>query len=208
MIERVIKSVKIFYVVGFLLFALPYSREIFLFLNPLAIPILTAAILWLHKDHNRKSVTAMVAIVVISFLYEMVGVNGSVIFGEYNYGSSMGLKIWNTPPAIGIHWLFLIYCTSGIASMITTKRVTHIITASALMVIYDLLLEAVAPVMKMWSFSEGYPPLANFRGWFILSLILHSIFTLSGLVAEKRVSLIMLVWQSIFLGAILIYTSL
>jgi putative membrane protein len=49
------------------------------------------------------------------------------------------------------------------------KEVLIILSASSLMLVYDLFLEQVAPKMDMWSFKNLNVPLDNYIAWFIFA---------------------------------------
>ena len=49
------------------------------------------------------------------------------------------------------------------------------------MVLYDVIMEQVAPVMDMWKFDDGVPPLRNYISWFLLAVIFHSLVRLAGI---------------------------
>lgn len=163
-----------FYTVGLLLFMLPFTRELFISMTALSLLLVIGVILYFHKEWNIKTVFYFAFIVVSSFLLEMQGTTTGEIFGAYNYQRGLGLQINHTPVIIGLNWLFLVYASHDIANRITSHALQRILTGTLLMIIYDLLLEWVAPFMRMWSFNSGYPPLRNFVAWFIASFIFHS----------------------------------
>ena len=46
---------------------------------------------------------------IIGFGVEVVGVNTSVLFGDYKYGNLMGIKLWGVPLLIGVQWFVTIF---------------------------------------------------------------------------------------------------
>lgn len=82
------------------------------------------------------------------------------IFGTYNYGNALGIKILETPILIGFNWLFLTYCFS-FWDHLGLKSIFVIILAPLLMVLYDLALEHVAPALNMWSWEQNTIPITN-----------------------------------------------
>ncbi|MRR24134.1 carotenoid biosynthesis protein, partial [bacterium] len=103
------------------------------------------------------------------------------------YGNTLGPKLLNTPLIIGLNWFLLIYCTNVISRQLwqriydgkTGRRsgliqsIFIVVTASLLMVFYDLLLEPAAIRLDMWSWECGIIPLRNFLAWFFFSLLFH-----------------------------------
>ena len=119
---------------------------------------------------TKNWLLAGIAIATCCFLIEMIGVNTGVIFGEYEYLDNLGFKLWNTPLLIGGNWLLLTIGSYALIQSVVKKEAVRIVLAALVMVLVDVLIEGVAPAMRMWSF-DGYPPMQNFVAWFIVSLI-------------------------------------
>ena len=128
----------------------------------------------------------------------MAGVQTGVLFGHYIYGSALGPKIWDTPILIGLNWLLLIYCTAAIVNGLISKKVYRIILASVLMVLYDLVLEYVAPAMDMWTWDSKYPGPRNFIMWFFLSLLFHSLLQGTNIIIKNKPARYLFLIQFIF----------
>jgi putative membrane protein len=95
------------------------------------------------------------------------------LFGTYVYGEGLGFKIADVPLIIGLNWTFLTYASNSIVSKYTSKNIPVIVGAALLMVLYDILLEKVAPLMDMWSFSRNDPPVSNYVVWFLMALVFN-----------------------------------
>lgn len=65
-------------------------------------------------------------------------------------------------------------------SHLVWKSVFVIITASLLMVLYDLFLEPAAMRLDMWSWEGGRIPFSNYAAWFLLSLLFHTLVRITG----------------------------
>jgi putative membrane protein len=50
---------------------------------------------------------------------EVVGVKTGLIFGEYKYGSTLGIKLFEVPLIIGFNWVFVILGSISISRLIT-----------------------------------------------------------------------------------------
>lgn len=162
-----------FYIVGLILFMIPFTREFFIFLIPFSLLLVIGAILYFHKNWNRKTVIYFAFIVIATFFFEMAGTITGDIFGTYSYDWGLGIKVNHTPLIIGVNWLFLVYASHDISERFLRKPIYRVILASALMVLYDVIMEWVAPVMQMWHFDTPYPPFRNFVAWFTAAFILH-----------------------------------
>jgi len=111
----------------------------------------------------------------IGMTVELIGVNTSLLFGNYHYGENLGIKIMGVPLLIGINWVVLIFLTAILAKRYISNKWLAILTGSILMVGLDFFIEPIAPIFDFWHWAEGYAPLRNFTDWFIVSFILQMI---------------------------------
>jgi len=189
----------IFYTVGISGFSIPLTRELFLNLTPFAILLSIFLLMIFHESEpDRKTLTALAIILAGTWGIEAAGVATGAIFGSYNYGSGLGLKLLDTPLLIGINWLFLIYVTSCIADSIPVNQVIRIIIASLLMVLYDFIMENVAMDLDMWSFKGGMPPVKNYIAWFAIAVIIHAAIRVTGISFRNRIATFIFVLQALF----------
>ena len=200
----------VFFSVGVAGTALDLSRDIFIRLTPLALLLCLSALLAFHRsDAPGKDLLIFGTILTAGFLVETAGVNSGKIFGNYAYGEGLGLKIFNTPLLIGVNWVVLTYSTAIIVDKLTVPGVLRIPAASALMVLYDLIMEQVAPVMRMWSFENAIPA-QNYLMWFVVAAIFHTMILIAGLRFSNRIAPFIFIIQGIFfliLYLIFRYTS-
>jgi uncharacterized membrane protein len=176
----------VFYIVGLILFAVPVTRELFISITSITLLLVIAIVFFFHKQWNTKTIIVFGAIIILSFLLEMMGVSIGKPFGMYQYDNGLGLKIFNTPIIIGLNWLFLVYATQAIANNITSITTTKIIIGSLLMVMYDLIMEYVAPTMNMWHFTTTYPPISNFVTWFLAAFFFHTFLVTNRINVESN----------------------
>jgi len=163
----------VFYCVGLVLYFTPLTHELFILITPFTLVLVAVAIFSHHKEWNIKTIAVLASIFLLSFFTEIIGVATSKIFGMYTYGNGLGIKIADVPIVIGLNWVFLTYASNSIISKYTTKNIPIIVGAASLMVLYDILLEKVAPLMDMWQFSKNEPPVSNYVVWFLLALFFN-----------------------------------
>ena len=169
----------IFYIVGITGIIVPATRTLFIKLIPAALILNVAILAVFHRGRPEKAMLiAFPVIFLLSFVIEVIGAETGVIFGNYRYGEGLGLKVYNTPLIIGINWLMLVYMTASITRKYNIRVFPGIIIASLMMVIYDIVLEQVAPKMDMWYWEDNIVPLQNYAAWFILAMGFHSMFNL------------------------------
>jgi putative membrane protein len=206
--KEVRKFIVIFYIVGFLGFVIPFSRDIFTKITPLALLLCTYLLFVFHNKLLVKDVLAFLLIYILGFLTEAIGVNTGLIFGHYSYGSALGPAIWGTPLLIGINWLFLAYSSLAVAEKISNKAILQIAIAPTLMLIYDLVLEQVAPVMDMWTWQDAFVPLKNFISWWCIGLTFAGILRIFKTNTNNPLAFILLVCQFAFFTLLFLFSSL
>lgn len=134
--------------------------------------LLNFLLLAISLKSNLSRFNLIIAILfLIGFVAEIIGVQTSLLFGNYYYLTNLGPKIYGVPLIIGINWAILSIGAWVIISEFFEHRVLRIILASFLMVFFDLLMEPVAIKLNFWKWENGIIPLYNFACWFIISLI-------------------------------------
>lgn len=195
----------VFYCVGIFGMAYGPTREFFITLTPLALLLsLLVVILYHQPDDLIKEIILFISIFTAGFLTEAAGVYTGRVFGSYAYGEGLGIKLLDTPLLIGINWVLLVWCTAVISERVKIPATLKIIFSSIIMVLYDVLLEQVAPLMDMWKFDGGTPPLRNYSSWFLLAVIFHSLVRLAGIKPVNRIATFVLYVQAGFFVILLI----
>jgi putative membrane protein len=197
-----------FYIVGFLLYIIPFTRAIFIYLIPWILLANVAIMLVFHKDRNLKSLSVFVVVILAAFLLEMKGVHDDRLFGSYRYLDALGPQIRDTPLIIGINWLMLVYGAHSLISEKFRKRLPRLLLASILMVVYDIIIEVAAPDLKMWIFDKSYPPLRNFFMWFAAALFFQLLFEIAGIRTANRHARELFLAQMLFFAVLVIYLTL
>ncbi|CAN5438020.1 hypothetical protein BH23BAC1_BH23BAC1_10880 [soil metagenome] len=168
----------VIHVVGFLGLSFSPYKSFFQNLTPLNL-ILSAFILFtFHKDHNFLFYLFCLITFLIGFFVEVLGIQTGIIFGNYQYGRALGLKIWETPLIIGLNWLLLIYTTGFICSKLNKNIFLKAISATILMLLLDILIEPVAIKLDFWKWGSTTIPLQNYVAWGIVSFSLLIMFYL------------------------------
>lgn len=202
-------ALLVFFLVGIAGFAIPVTKEVFSGLTPLALILSFLTLFAFHHSTGGLRNPAMFALILLAgFFIEVAGIRTGIIFGDYAYGRGLGPQLLNVPVLIGFNWLMMVYSTRIIAAGIFASPSVRIITASLLMLVYDIVLEQVAPALGMWQFSGGNPPLRNYVSWFSLSILFHSLLTLSGTRYYNRIAPFVFFLQFLFFIALFIILSL
>ncbi|WP_405208639.1 carotenoid biosynthesis protein [Aquimarina sp. LLG6339-5] len=147
----------------------------FLPLTPFNLLLYLGLMIW-NSRINKKLILALLIPFGIGMITEYLGVNYGLIFGNYQYGSNLGSKIFGVPWIIGINWALLVYCTAAISKKIHTSIVISSFIGAVLMVALDIIIEVSAPRFDFWEFERQIVPIQNYIGWVVVSFVAHFLF--------------------------------
>lgn len=161
------------HIAGAIGLAIPASRNFFQLLTPFNL-LATAAIVFHFEE---KKTANYILFIIVTFLagyaVEVAGVHTGIIFGEYNYGATLGIKVFEVPLAIGLNWAILIYASGLASDRFPIPKVLKALTGAIIMVAFDFIIEPVAIKLDFWSWALEAIPLRNYLAWFLISFILH-----------------------------------
>ncbi len=174
--------VLLFHITGFVGLAFSKNPGFFLRFTPLTL-VLTAGLLVAFQPGRGASFWGFCfSVALLGFGAEFVGVNTGKVFGHYTYGDTLGFKLFDAapfvgvPPLIGLNWLVITYLCGNLARYLPLPELPRIVLAALLMVGFDACLEPVAAQYDFWHWSANVIPLQNFRDWFIFACILQMLF--------------------------------
>ena len=197
-VKEATKFLIIFYVVGIAGFLLPQTRSIFELLIPISLAINIFMLMLFHPSFDRKHLLFFSAIIVLTITIEAIGVKTGIIFGEYAYGKSLSLKIFETPVLIGFNWLMLSYGAVYLIRTKPTMRKFLPVLTGLLLVGFDFVMEPVAMKTGMWDWAFNTVPFQNYVMWFVIATIIGAAYELFNINANNRVAGIVFVLQLIF----------
>ncbi len=178
------------------------TRELFQSLTPFNL-LATAAIV-LHFE-EKKAIPYFLFIgmcFTLGYGIEVVGVKTGVIFGEYAYGATLGYQLFEVPLLIGVNWIVLSYTTRMTAQLFTKSPILIALTASALMVGLDLLIEPVAIQNDFWDWASGSIPVQNYIAWFIISFVIQIIGLKLAPVLNNNLAIRLLLLEVVFFACL------
>ena len=188
----------VFYTVGVIGLTLPDFKPLFIQLTPLALLLSSIAMALFHRDHSIKAWLIFASIYVLGLALEIVGVQTGLIFGNYKYGDGLGWKLFGTPLIIGLNWLLLVYASTSVSSRLKITRILQVVIAASILLVYDLILEPVAPKLEMWNWKNEFVPLKNFIAWFVLALLFSALLLFSKINIKNRLAPLILLCQFLF----------
>lgn len=166
----------IFYIVG--VFGMMIDiNENFILLTPGILLVSTAVLILNHPEKDIQLWIFLIVSFLFGFFIEVVGVKTGLVFGEYQYGGTLGVKIFDVPPMIGVNWAMLTYAAAIIGNhFLKANDFVKALFGTALLIILDLLIEPVAPVYDFWSWGVGHSPVQNYIAWAVISWVLIFVF--------------------------------
>ena len=153
------------------------DKNLFASLTPLNLFISTTLLFVNQTNATRMKFFIVFAIFFVGMIAEILGVQYGLIFGNYEYGNNLGLKLLGVPFLIGFNWVVLTVICGSISSKIFKKsKILSIIFGMTLMLLIDITLEPIAPVLDYWEFGGSKAPLQNYIGWGTTSLITQTLY--------------------------------
>lgn len=184
----------------------PGTRDLMLLLTPITLFITMSVVFYsLLCESNRKLILWFLITYIFTFITEVVGVKTGIVFGNYLYGSTLGLKVFGVPLIIGLNWVFVILGAITLSQKVTSdKNLVAFITA-LIAVAFDIVLEPVAIKLDYWNWQNGTIPLQNYLAWFAISFIIAWLFNKMNLHIKTDLPKIYLMVQTIFFFSLLIF---
>jgi putative membrane protein len=154
------------------------DKNLFASLTPLNLFISSTLLFVNQKSLKKKEIIIVFLIFSIGMIAEILGVNYGLIFGRYDYGDNLGLKLLGVPLLIGLNWVVLTFICGSISNHFIKNKYLSIVVAIILMLLIDITLEPIAPILDYWEFSGSIAPIQNYIGWAFTSLLTLTIYQL------------------------------
>lgn len=188
------------YVAGIIGLNISLTAPLFRFLTPFNLLASCGILLYFHQEWNRNFLIFIILTFLIGYFIEVIGVKTGMIFGEYQYETTLGFKLLNVPPVIGVNWLLLVYCVGSSFCRVTKPLYFKVLYGALLMTMFDFLAEPIAIRLDMWSWRNALPPIQNYIGWFITSAFLLTLFHTLKFRKDNPIALWLLILQICFFG--------
>jgi len=172
---------------------------IMLYLTPFTLLLTGSVVLYKsYKSSNKLFLYWIIITYLITFSLEVIGVKTGLIFGEYLYGETLGLKLFDVPLIIGFNWVFVILGAISIARIISKNNLVVSLIAALIAVIFDFILEPVAIKLDYWQWSENIIPLQNYAAWFLIAFFSSFLYEQFKIETDSKISIHYLIIQFIF----------
>jgi putative membrane protein len=188
--------------------------------TPLNLLLMFILILWTHPGKNVSFFLFVLTAFAIGMITEMIGVNTSLLFGQYEYGKVLGKQIYNVPWVTGLNWFTVIYCCgiaisyiqnwffarfSAVQSALSPqlRLISFISDGAMLATFFDFILEPVAVKLGYWTWlGDGSIPTSNYICWLIISALLMTVFKLLSFPKHNQFAVHLLIIELLFFAAL------
>lgn len=205
----------VFHIIG-LVGILFFNASFFASLTFFNLLLSALLLIWTQEEKNSSFFIFVLVSYVVGFMVEYLGVNYSVLFGRYEYGSVLGPKFKNIPIIIGINWFIIMYCC-GVSVQLVLNHIWNkiryagmplrddvgfvsvILDGALLAVFFDWVMEPVAIKLLFWKWlGDGSIPMFNYVCWFLVSCLLLVVFRLLAFKKNNHFALHLLLIQLMF----------
>lgn len=145
--------------------------------TPWHLLLMFALLVWSYGASKNFLIAAAITWLT-GFVAEWIGVHTGILFGYYQYGTTLGFKWLDIPLLIGCNWVIIMAGATSISHKIlanrkpTTNDWQLAIISAAIATAADWLLEPIAIKLGYWNWQGGIIPLHNYVCWFGLSFLL------------------------------------
>jgi putative membrane protein len=166
-------------------------KDFFIDNTPLNLIVSLILVFYTHQYVNKSFWLFFIACTIAGVIYEIIGTNTGLLFGDYEYSDVMGYKVLGVPVLLGNLWFTTMYCAGSLSFQsyqfikvkydlqLSKKMKLHFlaIVGAFAAVLLDLFLEPIAIKLNFWQWlPNGEIPIYNYVCWFFGSLILQYLF--------------------------------
>ncbi|CAN1506423.1 crt_membr_arch, carotene biosynthesis associated membrane protein [Spirosomataceae bacterium] len=193
------------YLAGIIGLSVDTTQTFFHFLTPFHLLSSFVFLILAEKNRNSSFWKFVILAVSVGYFIEVLGVKTQMIFGAYQYQTTLGLKILDVPPMIGINWFLMVFC-AGILIEKMSKNNYNILQKTTLgailLTIFDYIAEPVAISQKMWTWTYDTPPLQNYIAWFIVAFVLLFAFFKLKFTKNNPLGVALFIFQLLFFAVL------
>jgi len=199
--KQAISIILIFHAVGLIGLILPFTTQLFLRIVPFHLLLMLAVITLNQKPIDTRFILFFFLIFILGFTVEWIGIHTHRLFGQYNYGNTLGLKLFGVPLTIGCNWFMLIYSIGVLMQCSRLKSfILRAFVGALLLVLLDMLIEPVAVRFDYWHWANSVIPLKNYICWLGISFLMLLVFEALRLKQQSIVAVVFLLTQFAFFG--------
>lgn len=193
----------LFHLVGLTGFIIPSLTVLFITLVPWHLLLMLGIIIYSYDNFDSRFLPFALTTFAIGFMAEYIGVHTGWLFGHYQYGRTLGIKLFEIPLMIGVNWLLLVYA-AGVTLQRSRLKSTlvRILSGAMILTLLDVLIEPIAIHFDYWHWLDAGVPFKNYVCWFVLSALLLFIFERFKFKRQSIVGPILLIAQFVFFAVL------
>lgn len=193
-------------------------KDWFVQATPLTLIICTVLVFWNEYGISRRLTWFALLAFFTGYFSEVIGVHTQLLFGNYAYGETLGIKIAEVPVLIGINWFITVYASIHIVNslVVLVPKVRALprnifiglfaVLVGAITTAFDYLMEPGAILLGYWQwFPDNVIPFYNYVCWFTISSLIAAVFAFFKLEAKNQIVIALLVIQALFFVGIKIF---
>lgn len=125
--------------------------DLMLLITPLTLLLTGGVVLFsIIREGQDNFFFAIILAYIFTLAIEIIGVQTGIIFGDYQYGTTLGIKLFDVPLIIGLNWVFIILGIVLFISGKTKNKITIAVSSALLAVVFDFVLEPIAIKLNYW----------------------------------------------------------
>lgn len=195
--------IVLFHTVGLIGLMLTATQSLFLKIVPFHLLLMLLVVFFNHKYIDERFLGFVILIYVLGFTAEWIGVHKGWLFGDYVYGETLGINVFEIPLTIGINWFLLVYSAGVTMQLLRIKSSwARIILGALVLVLLDMQIEPVAVRFDYWHWADSIVPIKNYVCWFLVSGLMLWIFEQFKFKKQSWVGPILLGVQFVFFGVL------
>lgn len=192
----------------------PY-KDWFIQNTSLNLCLMMALLLFTQENKNKFFYLFAISAFVTGMITEIIGVNTGYFFGNYNYGTVMGIKLMGVPLLIGVQWFVTVFCCgtivhqlhhwlekkyadSGVSMSPKVQFISLVVDSALLATAFDFIMEPVAIDLQFWQWQNNVIPFYNYVCWFVISLLLMVLFRKLPFHKENHFAIHLFIIQTLF----------
>lgn len=149
-----------------------------LFRGLVPLHLVACAALWAANKKQWDTVWATwcLSAGALGYLAEVLGVKTGLLFGQYAYGQTLGVALFDVPLVMALNWALLLALVAEIGVLVGEAgklgAAARAGLGAALLVLLDLVMEPFATSQGLWTWEDTSVPLQNYVGWGVVSFVL------------------------------------
>lgn len=198
-VHKEILLIYIMFTVGIIGHLSSATEGLMLMLTPITLLFLGTLVIYVsNKTSESNFIMWIISTYLFTFMIEVIGVKTGIVFGEYSYGKTLGLKMFDVPLIIGLNWTLVILGSIVFVKLFIDNIFISSFLASLIAVFFDFVMEPVAVKLDYWSWTYNIIPLQNYLAWFILAFISSAIFNLLKVKIGSKLPITYVIAQLVF----------